>query len=122
MLQDYTKTLASVLRQQKMKQAEIDLLDLEVNRLRSMIRDEMISDGTKTHESNGIQAQIRTKKYSKVVNDQVLEDFLVKTGRADEYTVTRIDKVKAKSEGAKNNWPGIEVEERQELAIKEVPE
>ena len=117
-IRDLTKELSEQLFVQKKVQEELALVQEGINDIRAKLTSGMISEGHKAHESSGLTVSIRTKKYPQVVDDKALRAHLVSLEKEQDYIVSRFDQVKARNDGAKNGWPGVEVEERQELVVK----
>lgn len=118
---DYlTFTLASQMDLQSRMQEEVNAIGAYVSELRNEIQAVMQEGAYKMLEAHGLQVQIRSKKYPKVVNSEALRAYIVSQELEADYTVTRYDETKAKRDAVKNGWPGVEVEERDELVVKAV--
>lgn len=94
-------------------------VNAEASDLRERLQEEMQTSDIKSLEANGLTASRRTKKYPQVVDADALKAHIVSLELEADYTVTRYDEVKAKKDAIKNGWPGVEVEERDELVVKQ---
>ena len=116
---DYlTFNLAEQMALQKAMQEDMNALNEHVAGLRNELQAVMQECAYKTLESNGLQVQLRSKKYPQVVDSEALRAYIVSQELEADYTVTRYDETKAKRDAVKNGWPGVEVEERAELVVK----
>ncbi len=117
---DLTAKLASKLEQVSQLQDLLTAINGEVADIRDHLQQQMETGSYKSLEANGLQVAIRSKSYPQVVDADALKAHIESLGIIADYTVTRYDETKAKRDGAKNGWPGIEVEERDELVVKAV--
>lgn len=85
--------------------------------LRSHLQREMTANSIKTLDSDGMKATIRNKRYTNVVDEVALRQHISSLDRDYDFTTVKFDLAKAKREGAKENWPGLEIEDRSELVV-----
>lgn len=93
-------------------------VNAEVSDLRERLHEEMQNQGVKSLGDYGLLVSRRSKKYPAVTDSDVLFRYIVSNGMESDYTITRFDETKAKRDAVKNGWPGVAVEERDELVVK----
>ena len=119
-IQELTAQLADRMMEQANVQNVLTGISDEIQAIRDELQVVMKANSYKSLEENGLQVSIRSKGYPQVANPDALKAHIEGLGLLPDYTVTRYDENKAKRDGAKKGWPGIEVEDREELVVKAV--
>lgn len=117
-IQDATRRLSGLLQEQSAAQERVQAIQDDIDAVRQQVQAAMVEGEYKSHESNGLKVSIRTKKYPQVTDADALRAHIVSMEIEPEYIVSRFDQVKARNDAAKNGWPGVEVEVREELVVK----